>query len=282
MAYIDLKQLVAKLNSATRTALEGAVALCVTRTNYNVEIEHWLFKLLEQPNSDFVVLLRQCGVDASRLTADLTRAMDGFRTGSSRAPALSPDVVALIRESWLIASIDYGSSVARSAHILCALVRDESLARLAVGASREFAKVQPDALLGYLPHVLPKTDEATQGPGRDEAPVAGAPRGATSTAALDQFTIDLTQRAREGHIDPVLGRDAELRQIVDILMRRRQNNPILTGEAGVGKTAVVEGFAQRIADGDVPPSLLHVGVRTLDLGLLQAGAGVKGEFENRL
>src|SRR5262245_11007385 len=282
MAHIDLKQLVARLNKATRAALEGAVGLGVTRTNYNIEIEHWLLRLMEQPNADFAVLLRQCGVDLSRLAADLTRAIDDFRTGSSKAPALSPDVVALIRESWLIASIDYASSSIRSAHVLCALVSDEALARSAADASAQFAKVLPDALRGYLPQVLPKTDEATREPGGAEAPGGGAPLGSTSARALDQFTIDLTQRAHEGRIDPVLGRDAELRQIVDILMRRRQNNPILTGEAGVGKTAVVEGFAQRIADGDVPPSLQNVSVRTLDLGLLQAGAGIKGEFENRL
>jgi type VI secretion system protein VasG len=281
MAHVDLRQLVGRLNTSTRTALEAAVALCVTRTNYNVEIEHWLLKLLEQSNTDFVVLLRQCRVDQSRLTADLTRAIDALPTGSSRAPGLSPDVVALIREAWLIGSIDYAASTTRSGYVLCALVSDESFARLASGASAEFAKVTPDALRQQIPQVLPKTDEAKTA-GAGEVPVAGRPSGPTSTAALDQFTIDLTQRARDGFIDPVVGRDVELRQVIDILTRRRQNNPILTGEAGVGKTAVAEGFALRIAAGDVPPSLENVSLRTLDLGLLQAGAGVKGEFENRL
>jgi type VI secretion system protein VasG len=187
----------------------------------------------------------------------------------------------LIREAWLIGSIDYAASTTRSGYVLCALVSDESFARLASSASAEFAKVTPDAVRQQIPQVLPKTDEA-KAAGTGEAPVAGRPSGPTSTAALDQFTIDLTQRARDGHIDPVVGRDGELRQVVDILTRRRQNNPILTGEAGVGKTAVAEGFALRIAAGDVPPSLENVSLRTLDLGLLQAGAGVKGEFENRL
>jgi type VI secretion system protein VasG len=281
MAHVDLRQLVGRLNTTTRAALEAAVALCVTRTNYNVEIEHWLLKLLEQSNTDFVVLLRQCRVDQSRLAADLTRAIDALPTGSSRAPGLSPDIVALIREAWLIGSIDYGASTTRSGYVLCALVSDESFARLAAGASAEFAKVTPDAVRQQIPQVLPKTDEGKTA-GAGEVPVAGRPAGSTSSPALDQFTIDLTQRAREGLIDPVVGRDVEIRQIVDILTRRRQNNPILTGEAGVGKTAVAEGFALRIAAGDVPPSLEHVSLRSLDLGLLQAGAGVKGEFENRL
>ena len=161
--------------------------------------------------------------------------------------------------------------------MLCALVSDESLARVASGASREFAKVLPDALRSQLPQVLPKTDEASERGGRRARRRRRRGRqGPTSTPSLDQFTIDLTERARQGHIDPVLGRDAELRQIVDILMRRRQNNPILTGEAGVGKTAVVEGFALRVAAGDVPPSLQNVSVRTLDLGLLQAGRRRQG------
>ncbi len=282
MAHVDLKQLISRLNPTTKGALEGAVGLCVSRTNYHVEIEHWLMKLLEGSNTDFVVLLRQFGVDHSRLLRDVTSAIDGFRTGNSREPALSPDLVQLIREAWLLGSINYGASSTRTGHVLCALVSDESLARIASGASREFAKVLPDVLRSQLPQVLSKTDEASESTADVEGPARGKATGPTATPSLDQFTIDLTERARQGHIDPVLGRDNELRQIVDILMRRRQNNPILTGEAGVGKTAVVEGFALRVASGDVPPSLQNVSVRTLDLGLLQAGAGVKGEFENRL
>lgn len=286
MAHVDLKQLVGKLNSVTRGALEAAAGLCLSRTNYNVEVEHWLFKLCEPASSDFAVLLRQFGVDQSRLIADLTRAIDHFKTGNSRPPALSPDLVALIKEAWLIGSIDHGSATARSGHVLTALLSDESLARIAHNASREFEKILPDVLRSELPKILPRTAEAAEdspiadgsaGPGRSDRPA-----GSVATPALDQFTIDLTERARSGQIDPVLGRDAEIRQIVDILTRRRQNNPILTGEAGVGKTAVVEGFALRIAAGDVPPSLQNVSLRTLDMGLLQAGAGVKGEFENRL
>jgi type VI secretion system protein VasG len=283
MAQVDLRQLIKRLNTASRNALEGAVGLCVARTNYHVEVEHWLLKLLEGSNTDFVVLLRQFGVDHSRLIRDLTRAIDGLRTGSSKdTPALSPDLVQLIREAWLVGSIDHASPTARTGHVLAALLGDESLARIASSASPEFAKVLPDVLRSLLPRILPKTDEAAEAASSAGTAMPSASSGSTSTPALDQFTIDLTERARQGHIDPVLGRDAELRQITDILMRRRQNNPILTGEAGVGKTAVVEGFALRVVAGDVPPSLQQISVRTLDMGLLQAGAGVKGEFENRL
>jgi len=283
MAHVDLKQLINRLDDSARQALEAAVGLCVSRTNYHVEVEHWLLKLLEQSNTDFVALLNHFGVDHSRLVRDVTMAIDGLRIGNSREPSLSPNLVQLSREAWLIASIDHGSGSTRTGHLLCALVSDESLARLASAVSREFAKVLPDVLRTQLPQVLPATGEASSaGVADGGAPSPSGRSGPTSTPALDQFTIDLTERARQGHIDPVLGRDAEIRQIVDILMRRRQNNPILTGEAGVGKTAVVEAFALRVAAGDVPPSLQNVSVRTLDLGLLQAGAGVKGEFENRL
>jgi len=278
MAEIDLTQLIGKLNPTTTLSLEAAVGLCVRRTQYSVELEHWLLKLLEQSNSDFSMLLSACGADLSRASEDLTRALDRFRSGSSRPEApFSPSMVELLRESWLIASIDYGSSIVRSAHVLCALVRDESLYQAARKASQQFANIHPDAIRDRIADVMTKSEEAA--PVDPAVPVASA---VGAGRALDQFTIDLTQRARDGQIDPVLGRDAEIRQIVDILLRRRQNNPILTGEAGVGKTAVVEGFAQRIASGDVPASLQHVSIRSLDLGLLQAGAGVKGEFENRL
>ncbi len=158
MAHVDLKQLVGKLNRNSRAALEAAAGLCLSRTNYNVEIEHWLLKLLEQTNTDFVVLLRQFGVDQSRLAADLTRAIDRFKTGNSRPPSLSPDLVELVREAWLIGSIDYGATMARSGHLLCALLGNDALRRIATGASAEFDKVRPDALHAKFPLVLPKTD----------------------------------------------------------------------------------------------------------------------------
>jgi type VI secretion system protein VasG len=287
---MNLKSLVARLNDPTRRALESAAGLCLSRTNYNVEIEHWLLKLLEDPKNDLGEALRSYEIDSARVVQSLTRQLDKMKSGNSRPPALSPDVVKLAREAWLLASIEFGATQVRSGHMLLALLSDESLARQAREMFSDFDKIAPDVLRQNLPTLM-STSQESGGGNIDAAQPAGqpgdaglpmTPGGGSGTASLDQFTIDLTQRARDGHIDPVLGRDPEIRQLVDILMRRRQNNPILTGEAGVGKTAVVEGFALRIAADDVPPPLQGVTIRSLDLTLLQAGASVKGEFENRL
>jgi len=285
MAPLNLKSLLGRLNDTSRRSLEAAAGLCLSRTNYNVELEHWLLKLVEATGTDIELLLRAFGVNPANLHRDLLRVIDRLKTGNSRSPALSQSTLELAREAWLIASIEYGEQQVRTGHLLCALLADESLARWALASSEEFQKISSDALRRELPAAVASSSEAVAARQQAAAaPVAGQPSSATptKTPALDQFTIDLTARAQAGKIDPVLGRDSEIRQVVDILTRRRQNNPILTGEAGVGKTAVVEGFAQRIAVGDVPPSLQNVSLRVLDLGLLQAGAGVKGEFENRL
>jgi type VI secretion system protein VasG len=288
MISLSLKALVGKLSAVCRQTLEAAIGLSMSRTNYNVEVEHWLTRLLEAPNTDLAALLRHGGVDASRLARDLARSLDRQKTGNSRPPSLAPDLVSLAREGWLLASVEFGAPRTRSGHLLCALLADDNLARLAHEISPELQKLSAEALRKALPEVAGATAEAegeaaAGAPGvPGGGPAAPGPGGPSKTPALDQFTIDLTARARKGQIDPVLGRDTEIRQVIDILTRRRQNNPILTGEAGVGKTAVVEGFALRIAAGEVPPALQKVAVRTLDLGLLQAGAGVKGEFENRL
>ena len=286
MATVDLRALVGRLNDVCRRALEAAAGLTLSRTHYNIEIEHLLVKLLDVPNSDLSMILQRFEVEPARLVSDLTRTLDKLKTGNSRPPALSPHVVALAREAWVLASLQYGAGRVRSGHVLLALLLDDDLARLARESSAQFARIPPEALKGALVEVTAGSaeDAGTQEDGA--APAAAGPDGGPPPVgagdALSRYTIDLTGRARAGKIDPVLGRDAEIRQIVDILTRRRQNNPILTGEAGVGKTAVVEGFALRVATGDVPPALKDVALRTLDLGLLQAGAGVKGEFENRL
>ncbi|MEQ1827165.1 MAG: type VI secretion system ATPase TssH [Pirellula sp.] len=290
MIEIDLKKLFDKLSPVSMRCLELATALCMTRSNYNVEVEHWVFKLLEQRDSDFVRILEAFGVDLGKLQSDLTRTLDRLRTGNAKPPALSPDVVDIARESWTVATIDYGSGQIRSGHMMIGLLGNETLRRAALGASIEFEKVNLHALRKSLNEICSDSVEAKQATafttGARTSPTSPADAASgerpTATPSLDQFTIDLTARARDGKIDAVLGRDSEIRQLIDILMRRRQNNPILTGEAGVGKTAVAEGFALRIAAGDVPAPLKDVTLRTLDLGLLQAGAGVKGEFENRL
>lgn len=280
---VNLKSLVDRLNDTCRRALEGAAGLCLSRTNYNVEIEHWMLKLIETPNSDLDAIFRHYEVDASRLSRDLTAGLDRLKTGNARPPALSHNVIELIRAGWLVASIDFTAPTARSGHLLCALLGDESLGRIALSMSSELEKISAETLRRDLPKIVGKSaEEEQQAAAASQSKAGSRPAGPAGSAALDQYTIDLTARAAAGEIDPVLGRDSEIRQIVDILTRRRQNNPILTGEAGVGKTAVVEGFALRIAAGDVPPALRDVVVRTLDLSLLQAGAGIKGEFENRL
>jgi type VI secretion system protein VasG len=280
---VNLKSLIAKLNDTSRRALESAAGLCLSRSNYNVEIEHWLLKILELTDSDLARLLRYYEIEQARLTRELTRSIDRLKTGNTRPPALSVKIVDLVREAWVLASIEFGAPAVRTGHLLLAMLADDDLLRLTRETMPELARISADALRREMRDIVSGSaeDEPAGRESSGEAP-AGGPALGGKTPALDQFTVDLTLRARQGKIDPVLGRDFEVRQVVDILTRRRQNNPILTGEAGVGKTAVVEGFALRIAAGDVPPPLKNVALRTLDLGLLQAGAGVKGEFENRL
>ncbi len=287
MAAIDLKSLIGRLGDHCRRALEAAAGLTLSRSHYNVEIEHWLAKLADGTDTDIPILLRHYDIDHGRFLIDLNRGLDKMKTGNARAPALSPEIVELAKQAWLLASVEHGLTRARSGHILWALLADETLARRARDASSQLAKIPVDALKRDLLSITSASIEAqTATLAADGAPGtdgdgAGAPRPGGS-GALDQFTEDLTARARAGKIDPILGRDFEIRQAIDILTRRRQNNPIMTGEAGVGKTAVVEGLALKIAEGDVPDALKHVTIRTLDMALLQAGAGVKGEFENRL
>ncbi|MEK7407308.1 MAG: type VI secretion system ATPase TssH [Acidobacteriota bacterium] len=281
---VNLKSLINKLNDDTRSALEAAAGLCLSRTHYEVEVEHFLMKLIEVSDGDFARIARQYGVDNSQLSKELTRQLDKMKRGNARGPALSLWLLRMLTEAWTLGSIDYNSGQIRTGFAILALRTNEDLARLLAEVSREFQKIQADDLRKNFASIVAGSREDAITAGAPEGGPAFAPgRGAAGkTVNLDQFTIDLTERARAGKMDPVLGRDFEIRQIIDILMRRRQNNPILTGEAGVGKTAVVEGFAQRVVQGDVPTPLRNVTVRTLDLALLQAGAGIKGEFENRL
>jgi type VI secretion system protein VasG len=284
MVAVDLKSLIAKLNNPCRQALEAAAGLTLSRSHYNVELEHWFLKLLDIRDSDLAACLTHYGIDAGALAADLNKVLDRLKTGNNRAPSLAPQIVQLAREAWLLASLTSNAPVIRSGHLLAALIGDDSLALVARDASRQLASIPAEALRHELAKITSSTAEAVAaGPASvTSGQQQGAGTGPVAGGALDQYTIDLTARAKEGKIDPVLGRDSEIRQVIDILTRRRQNNPILTGEAGVGKTAVVEGFALRIAQGDVPAAMKNIALRTLDLGLLQAGAGVKGEFENRL
>jgi type VI secretion system protein VasG len=232
--------------------------------------------------SDSSRIYERFGVDASRLSADLTRSLDRLGTGNARTPSLSPSLVRMFTDAWTTGSIELGATEIRSGLTILALATQPELARMVTEVSPEFAKIQGSVLHAEFASIVAASNEGEMARGAAEGATPAGIKAGGKTPNLNQFTIDLTANAKAGKIDPVLGRDSEIRQIIDILMRRRQNNPILTGEAGVGKTAVVEGFALRVASGDVPPPLRNVVVRTLDLALLQAGAGVKGEFENRL
>ena len=289
MAQLNLKNLVSKLDDTCRSTLEAAAGFALSRTNYDVEVEHWLLKLIDRQTSDVAIILSHFEVDSGRLSQDISRQIDRFKTGNGRAPALAPNIVKIIREAWLVASLEHGASAIRSGHLLLALLGSDDLTNVARDASTQFQKIPVETLRTTMVQIAAASEEAkvaSEAPaaGGQASPgtVSGAPSAASRGEALNKFCIDLTQQARDGKIDPIFGRDPEIRQIVDILTRRRQNNPILTGEAGVGKTAVVEGFALRIVQGDVPEALKNVRLLSLDLGLLQAGAGIKGEFENRL
>jgi type VI secretion system protein VasG len=280
---VNLRGLIAKLNPTTRGAVEAAAGLCLSRTHYDVEVEHYLVKLLDSTDGDFAFIIRQYALDRSRLASDLTKSLDHLKTGNARTPSFSPHLARMLADAWTIGSIDYGAAQVRTGHTIVALLADEDLARMVKEVSRELTKIPLESLRKDLSSITAQSSEEAQAQRGDASAAQPASRGAQGkTPNLDAYTINLTQRAKQGKIDTVLGRDFEIRQVIDILLRRRQNNPILVGEAGVGKTAVVEGFALRIANADVPAVLRNVTIHTLDLALLQAGAGVKGEFENRL
>jgi type VI secretion system protein VasG len=284
----NLKGLINKLNDATRKVFEAAAGLCVSRTHYDIEIEHYLMKLLDSSDNDVAAILKHFEVDRSRMSAELERSLDNLKSGNARSPAFSPTLVKMLEEAWTVASIDFNTGNVRTGFTLLALLDNAELARLVKDSSKELAKVSPETLRANfydLVHVSREGQVALATGGvQDSAagPERGGSRAGSKTPHLDQYAVNLTAKAKAATLDPVLGRDQEIRQMIDILMRRRQNNPILTGEAGVGKTAVVEGLANRVALGDVPPALVGVQIHSLDLALLQAGAGVKGEFENRL
>jgi type VI secretion system protein VasG len=279
---VNLRALIGRLNDESRRALESAAGLCLSRTHYDVEIEHYLMKALDDTAADVAAITKHYGIDRSRLASELTRSLDKLKTGNARTPSFSPSLVKMFTEAWTIGSLEFHATKIRTGHLVLALRSVDELARLTQGVSKELEKIPAEGLKKDFASIVSGTSEDVSAASSSEAGDPSLPKVGGKTPNLDQYTVDLTARAKAGKIDPVLGRDFEIRQVVDILTRRRQNNPILVGEAGVGKTAVVEGFARRIVEGDVPTPLRNVTLRTLDLALLQAGAGVKGEFENRL
>lgn len=282
MSVVNLKSLIQRLNPSCQRSLEAAVGMCLSRSHYSVEIAHWLLKLIEVDKGDLTYILPHYQIDPHRLITEVQVSLETLKTGNSQPPVLSQWVVDWIRESWLIASLEFEANAIRSGYLLCCLLQNNSLNQLVINNLPQLKKINLADLQTNFNNITKDSSETVQLTSEPTAQTQAIAAKNSKTPALDQFTIDLTAQAKAGKIDEVIGRDAEIRQIIDILMRRRQNNPILTGEPGVGKTAVVEGFALRIARKEVPPALQPVKVLTLDLGLLQAGAGIKGEFENRL
>ena len=291
MSEISRVALFGKLNPLLYKAVEGATVFCKLRGNPYVELVHWLHQILQTQDSDLHRIVRQFELDAAKLARDLTDALDRLPRGATSITDLSEHVENAVERGWVYGSLMFQDGQVRGGYLLVGILKTTSLRNVLYSISKEFQKITGDALADALPAVLKNSPESTL-TAHDGTDLAAATPGEASGAmppaqmgkqeALKKFAVDLTARARKGEIDPVAARDNEIRQIVDILMRRRQNNPLLTGEAGVGKTAVVEGFALRIAAGDVPPALKDVSLLTLDVGLLQAGASMKGEFEQRL
>jgi type VI secretion system protein VasG len=292
MAEINRTSLFGKLNSLGYKAIESATVFCKLRGNPYVELIHWFYQILKLPDSDLHHIIKYYEIDPSRLAKDMMDELDKLPRGSTSISDLSSHLEESVERGWVYGSLLFGEFQVRTGHLIVGILKTSGLKNLLLGISGEFSKIKIEQLTddfakivgGSPEETLTTTDGSSR---RVEAQADGgsgemAPAAMGKQEALAKFSVDLTEKARSGDMDPIVGRDDEIRQIIDILMRRRQNNPILTGEAGVGKTAVVEGFAQRIASGDVPPSLKDVKLQVLDVGLLQAGASMKGEFENRL
>ena len=287
MLEISRTALFGKLNPLAYKAIEGATVFCKLRGNPYVELQHWLYQILNTQDSDLHRIVKHFEIDASQLAADMMASLDRLPRGASSVTDLSTWIENAVERAWVYASLMFGEQQVRTGHLVVGMLKTSSLRAALMSVSKQFERIKLEALVdqfarivGGSPEDAMRPSDATGEPG--EASGAIAPAAMGKQEALKRYAVDWTERARNNEIDPVSGRDEEIRQIVDILMRRRQNNPILTGEAGVGKTAVVEGFAARIARGDVPPQLKDVSVHALDIGLLQAGASMKGEFENRL
>ncbi|MGZ8215603.1 MAG: AAA family ATPase, partial [Methylosarcina sp.] len=292
MTAISRTALFGKLNNLAYKGLDSATVFCKMRGNPYVEMAHWLHQILQLQDSDLHRIIRKFELNPSHLARDFTEALDRLPAGSTSISDLSSHIQEAIEQGWLYASLMYNSNQVRTGHLIVGMVKTYDLRNALNAISGQFKKINADTLLDEFKDIVAGSPEDLL-QAHDGSKLAGAAQPGESSgamppaqmgkqAALKQFSVDLTEAARNGELDPIVGRDEEIRQLIDILMRRRQNNPILTGEAGVGKTAVVEGFALRIAAGEVPPPLLDVSIRTLDLGLLQAGASMKGEFENRL
>ncbi|MBX9805889.1 MAG: type VI secretion system ATPase TssH [Alphaproteobacteria bacterium] len=283
---VDTKALIGKLNATCTRALQSAAALCILKKNYNVELEHFLLRLFEANNTDIQLVLRHFELDIESIRKQLAATVDKFQSGNTAQTALSPHILTALEEAWMVSSLQLDVEEIRSGTILMAVLDLEALRGILLESCPLLLRLSRDTYRENMRELLANSPEAKEKPKAEGSSKRGVDSStqqpAAASSALEQFTVDMTEQARLGKLDPIYGRDREIRQLIDVLSRRRQNNPILVGEAGVGKTAVVEGLAQRIASGGVPPSLKNISLRLLDVGLLQAGASVKGEFEERL
>ncbi|HQS97359.1 MAG: ClpV1 family T6SS ATPase [Novosphingobium sp. 17-62-19] len=286
MTGITYEAMFGRLNSTARKAIaETAFAFCKMRGNPEVQLVHWMHVLLQNSQNDVAAIRAAFGLSEEALQRDMVTRLDALPRGAKSISDISLQIGEAIRAGWVCASLQFGAGRVRTGHLLLGMLADDKLKNVLFAISSEFRKVHAERLADQFEQICAASSESTQTEGAVAAGGASGEAGPGPVAdgeALTKFSVDLTQQARDGKIDRIVGRDSEIRQCVDILLRRRQNNPILVGEAGVGKTAVVEGFAKRIVDGDVPPSLQGVTLRSLDIGLMQAGASMKGEFEKRL
>jgi type VI secretion system protein VasG len=287
MTDISLESVTGKLNRIGYESFIQALRHAKGAGNRHVELAHWLFHILQNDRTDLALTCDHFQLDRARLAADVSRTVDSFRKNETEMPGVSNAIVDLLDRGWHYATLFFGETQIRTGHILLGALKSMELRRAFTSISAEFSKIAVDRLAEEHAKIWAGSEEENlrpmDGSGlRAEGTPGAVAAGAKGQTALDRFSQDLTAKAAAGDMDPVLGRDEEIRQLIDVLMRRRQNNPILTGEAGVGKTAVVEGFAQRIAANDVPPPLRGVRLCVLDVGLMQAGASMKGEFEQRL
>ncbi|SNS92523.1 MULTISPECIES: type VI secretion system ATPase TssH [unclassified Azospirillum] len=281
MMVMNRVSLFGKLTPLANSSITSAAGFCKERGNPEVELAHWVHQILQLPDSDLHRIIRHFAFDRARLTRDLVASLERLPRGATEIDDLSTDIIEAVERGWVTASLMLNSTRVSTGHVLAGVLLTDELQHLFPALSREFRKIKATELIENYAAIVGTSPEGDYRAGIGVGDSAAPPLTQNQTA-LSRFSVDLTEKARKGEIDPILGRDDEIRQVVDILMRRRQNNPILTGEAGVGKTAVVEGFALRIVSGDVPPALREVSLRTLDIGLLQAGASMKGEFESRL
>ncbi|WP_321799991.1 type VI secretion system ATPase TssH [Caballeronia sp. J97] len=282
MAEISRVALFGKLDRLGYKTVESATVYCKMRGNPYVELAHWIMQILETPNSDWQRIVAHYGVDAAALARELTASLDRLPRGATSISDISEHISDAIERGWVYGTLLFGATKVRTGHLLVGMLKTQRLRHVLTGISKQFERIKPEDLSDNFARIVAGSVEEAEAETPHSAIDAKAAPAMGSQDALRQYATDLTDKARRGELDPVTGRDDEIRQLVDILMRRRQNNPLLTGEAGVGKTAVVEGFAQRLVRGDVPPPLREVALLSLDLGLLQAGASMKGEFEQRL